>query len=343
MASTLNHQINGAQTQKNYLNYIHNFRGIAILYIMIIHTVSAFDWSKSPQIEKALFVLLNNGSVLFVFIGGYLFQHLSGKYEVKKYLYTKLRFVVLPYILCSIPAIIYFVWFTQRWEVADWYYTLSKPALISVFYLTGHHLAPYWFMPMIFIFYLISPFLVMLDRSKKLYWLLPLLVLTSFIINRGQYPHINFMHFLSVFVIGMYFSRYKEQTMRVLSKNAYLCFSICLVFCFYLLSYFGVYEVKGYVEKLVLCTFFISLLYNFDHIFKNSFSFLANMSFGMYFIHSYYISVVKLLYKSKTGHLFEGGLFEYTIFTVAIVTFTSYSVYGFKKIFGKYSRYLIGS
>ncbi len=313
------------------------------MYIIIIHTISAFSWEKNPDIERVLNILLNNGSILFVFIGGYLFQHLSFKYKYKKYLTTKFRFVVLPYLVCSVPAIIYFVWFEQRWDVPAWYYSYSKPVQVCIFYLTGKQLIPYWFMSMIFIFYLVSPILIWSDKNKSLYWLLPLWIIISMNIHRGFYPYVNFAHFFSVFVLGMFFCRYRKKTMAVLSTKRYLCLSSALILCFYVLSYMESYIVSGYIEKLILCTVYLSFLYKFDNFIPRGFSVLADLSFGMYFIHSYYISVIKLLYKSNTGNYFSGNLISYFSFTTAIVVFTSLTVFLVKKPLKNYSRYVIGS
>ncbi len=92
-----------------FLNYIHNFRGVAILYIVIVHCISAFNWDHARFAEALLRIFLTYGTVCFVFIAGYLFQHLAEQYEFQKYITKKLLYVGLPYFIWSIPAIIYFV------------------------------------------------------------------------------------------------------------------------------------------------------------------------------------------------------------------------------------------
>ncbi len=62
-----------------FLPYLHNFRGIAILYIVAFHCWSSFGWG-SHDLEKQVWnSLIVYGTVLFVFIAGFLFQHLSGR------------------------------------------------------------------------------------------------------------------------------------------------------------------------------------------------------------------------------------------------------------------------
>ena len=76
-----------------FLPYIHNFRGIAILYIVAFHCWSSFGWGNH-LLEKTVWnSLIVYGTVLFVFIAGFLFQHLNGRvnrrFDFKTYLKKK--------------------------------------------------------------------------------------------------------------------------------------------------------------------------------------------------------------------------------------------------------------
>jgi len=90
-----------------FLRYIHNFRAIAILLIVAGHCVLGLTWGnyKYPLFKNLFIIILMNGTVLFVFIAGFLFQHLSSNFSYQKYLLKKNKYVILPYIICSIPAI----------------------------------------------------------------------------------------------------------------------------------------------------------------------------------------------------------------------------------------------
>lgn len=326
-----------------FLNYINNFRGIAILYIIIIHTVSAFNWVQSPLTKDILYLLLTNGSILFVFIAGYLFQHLSETYEIKKYLKTKFKYVVMPYLICAIPATIYFVWYEVRWDVPYWLYNYSKFGQILWLYLLGKSLVPYWFLPMIFIYYLFSPVLIWLDKKKTIYWFIPIFCIISVHVGRGLYPYQNFVYFFPVFLFGMFFSRFRLKTMQIISSNIYLSLSIVTVLLIYFFEFKFNFHGASFIEKNLLCTIYLSLLYKYDHILNSSFDFLAKTSFGMYFVHSYFVSIIKLLYKQKYGDYFNGTILNYMIFTVFIITVCYLTIYYAKKIMGKYSRFIIGS
>lgn len=205
-----------------FLGYIHSFRALAILFIVGGHCIDFFNWSdNSETTERLLRIFISNGSVLFVFIAGYLFQHLAIKFQFKKYYVSKLRNVILPYFLVSIPAIIIFVFFMQRETVWQGFYD-NPPLLQGVyFYLTGMHLAPLWFVPMISLFYIISPILVIADKKQYFYWVLPITILISCLVSRGL-PHQSFIHFFSVYLFGMYFSHYKTQLNATISKTGIL-------------------------------------------------------------------------------------------------------------------------
>ncbi len=91
--------------KKEFINYIHNFRGIAIIFVVACHLL--LNWDKNSKVEEFLFVFWGNGTVLFVFIAGYLFQHLSKKFEYRNYLVKKFQNIILPYFIISVPIIVY--------------------------------------------------------------------------------------------------------------------------------------------------------------------------------------------------------------------------------------------
>src|SRR5262245_53352265 len=91
--------------KKQFINYIHNFRGIAIIFVTACHLL--LNWAEGSKTHRLLDMLWGNGTVLFVFIAGYLFQHLSKKFEYKDYLIKKLQNVILPYFIVPAPIIAY--------------------------------------------------------------------------------------------------------------------------------------------------------------------------------------------------------------------------------------------
>lgn len=209
------------RTTQLFLPYIHTFRALAILFIVTGHAVDAFIWPDGGDLERLLRIVFCNGSALFVFIAGYLFQHLSPRFEARNYYISKIKNVLIPYLLISIPAIVLFTTVMQRNTVWDGFYQNPVWKQVVLFYLTGYHLAPLWFFPMITIFYVIAPALIKLDRNHYLYYMLPFFVVIWLLISRGS-PSQSFLHFLSVYVLGMACSRFKDVIGNAMVKYVFL-------------------------------------------------------------------------------------------------------------------------
>ncbi len=169
--------------ENEYQQHIHVFRGVAIIFIVFAHTIPSLDWTNWPLPGKLIDSLANQSSIFFFFIAGYLFQHLSARFSFSKYLKQKLKTVIAPYVLLSIPALFVFTVLTQRTGMWSWFYDLDIWQQVALFMLTGKHLAPLWFVPTIALFYLVAPLLIWIDRKlPQGYWLiLPLLALSTYL------------------------------------------------------------------------------------------------------------------------------------------------------------------
>lgn len=192
------------------LFYIDNFRSIAIALIVLNHVISAFNWGSNISIKNLFIVIAENTTVLFIFISGYLFCYLIDRFNYIKYMKGKIKFVLLPYFLCSIPAIIYFVFVQYREGVPDGFYEMSEIFRVLYFYVTGIHLAPYWYIPTIFLYFIFSPVLLILYRKNFLLILLPFLIIISFSIGRLGVIN-SAIHFMSVYVLGMLCCQYRLE------------------------------------------------------------------------------------------------------------------------------------
>ena len=148
------------------LNYINVFRGLAILLIVAGHTMH-FGESGSLT-ERISFEIFCGGIALFIFISGFLFQHLSGKYEFKNYMSKKWTNVILPYIWTAIPGILLCFLLPVRYEnpLEGLNPIIQIPMLLSVGRI---HNVPTWFIPMIILFFLSPRYLVSWMRYGLLF------------------------------------------------------------------------------------------------------------------------------------------------------------------------------
>ena len=292
-------------------------------------------------------ILISHGaSGLFVFIAGYLFQHLTVKYRTKKYFAAKLKNVLLPYFLVSIPAIYIFVFFIHRETVWPGFYDNPQWLQVVYFYLTGFHLAPLWFIPMMTIFYLMGPILVQADRSKYFYWILPATILISCYFGRGL-PYQNFVHFFSVYLLGMFCSHYRVNVNKTLTMSSVLNLLAGVILFLTALEF---YYMKGtmifvtYLQKATMCLFFLGLLIKLGNKLDYKLTrIIANVSFGVFFIHSYVLTGSKILIMKLSGEKTAGSLFLYPVVVIAVLMSCVGIIVIIQKTLGRKSRYLVGS
>lgn len=286
------------------LRYVNNFRGFAILIIVIGHTLESLTWKNNFSLQTFTTVISQNGSVYFVFIAGFLFQHLSKKYKYKDYLLKKFKNVVLPYILVSIPAI--FLCISRNLfgsNVPSWFRIeflhLSFLQKIFVLYLTGHHLFTFWFIPMIAIFYVLSPLFIWINENPIFYTVIPLLLMITLQVNRTPDDEVihAFLHFISVYIIGMFCSCYREKVFLYVKKFWIILAVICIALLvlessFRILSGSSEMMSINTLSKVILCILFTYFLYHFDARMPDfvhcQLKHLAELSFGIYFLHGYF-------------------------------------------------------
>lgn len=329
-----------------FLQYIHFLRAIAIFFIVAGHTIDVYSWPDDSHLERLLRICFSNGTVLFVFIAGFLFQHLAGKYENGKYAASKFRNVLVPYLLTSLPAILAFVFFLEREGVGAEFYQYPAWQQVVLFYVSGAHLAPMWFIPMIVLYYLIAPLLVIGDSSGRLYWVIPFAVVASCLVSRGGTLQ-SFVHFFSVYLLGMYFSRYKERVNKVLKRKIAIgaCLMLTLAFGFVELYFTSETMTRwNYLQKLALCFALLGLLLRYEHKLTSEFvRKVANCSFGVFFLHCYLLTAIKMASQYLMDKKMDGNLVSYGLLTV-IVLLVSFQVVALLQTYlGRHSRMIVGS
>lgn len=340
---------------KDYQQHIHVFRGLAITGIVTAHTIPSLDWSQSPMMGRFIDALVNESSIFFFFIAGYLFQHLSARFVFRHYLRQKLLTVILPYLILSIPALIIFTQFTQRTGMWSWFYDLPVWEQVGLFLLTGKHLAPLWFVPTITLFYLAAPLLLWADRHMpRLYWLiLPLLVLSTWLGRDGPNGPIDkAIYLLPAYLLGMAFSHYKVQGMALVQRWWWALMAVVLVSCAGLVLQWPDPPHYQMPMKAAACLLLVWVLYRQHHRVGHRLDFVAEVSFGIFFIHAYFISAIKVatvylvegsVYKGVGGEVIPGNLPMLLLYAGAVLVLSTATIWVVKKVLGKHSRKLIGA
>lgn len=293
-----------------YLSHIHNFRGFAILVIVITHCFALFDWSGNPGLADFLKRVFANGTIFFVFISGYLFQYLSGRYRVADFYRKKFRNIVVPYVIISIPALIAFTAFARRPGAPAGLY--ERPMLEQVLYFltTGSHLAPYWYLPTLIVFFAAAPLFHWLDRRRWLYWCLPALPFVPILVPlSGANPLVTFVHFLPVWILGMACSRFQRFANDWLGRGLWFLIALAVLLFIAELAFApGRYSWYSEMHKVALTLVLLESFRRWGNRVDHWFSMPGTLSFGIYLLHSYLISGARAVCEAVLGGLPAGGL-----------------------------------
>lgn len=292
------------------LNYINVFRGLAILLIVAGHTMQLGN--SDTVLNCAAYEFLTGGTALFVFISGFLFQHLSDKYEYKTYLKKKWTNVILPYLITAIPGIV--LCFTMPPAYGNPFDGLNPLAQIGVFLTTGRvHNIPTWYIPMICIYFLLADVFIILDRKKILYKIMPFLFLITLFVPRMaiepemltgmsyfekyieylKYVLNGFVHFSSMYVLGMWFSRYKDKIACCYKYRWLLIAGMVLTSIADIYFNYRMDISNNTVSKIFLTLVVLGYLQHYDVQIKENIKlnktldFIAKYSFSLFFIHWY--------------------------------------------------------
>lgn len=297
------------------LNYIHIFRAIAIMIIVAGHCFG----SHQVILKILLNIILQDGTVMFVFIAGFLFQYLSDNFSYPLYLKKKFFNVVSPYIFTSIIGITVMLFYPKNPFIP-----VNKIIQVGMFLTTGLvHNLPTWYIPMTCVFFLFASILLNLEKKivfhkySLLFFILPLLIFlssffpryeTSFFVTAnmsawqsyiGYLEKIlfNIILFFPVYILGMFFAKYKEIAIKILYQKRLLIWIILIGSCIvhFLLSYYGFLSNRLLFPKIVLTLLILLYLWYYDEKIKayshinNGLGIVADYSFSIFFFHYYFV------------------------------------------------------
>lgn len=346
-----------------FLRYVHNFRAIAIVIIVAGHAIGTLGRDEHPRTADFLLDLLDSGTVLFVFIAGFLFEHLSRKYEYRDYLRKKLLNVIVPYLLVSIPAVLYTVLFTQPEQALP-----EELGGTSVGYqaawmlLTGGGTFNYaiWFVPMIALYYLAAPLFMQFVARPQLYLLAIVLVPLSMLAHRP--PEVDTpaiaLYFLPAYLLGMWASHARARLEPLLDRWwpwPLTAFGAAVLARFLFSPYHGNEYASGLFsgefglfdwmlpQKLLLCFALLGLMRRLDGWLGDRLRFLGDISFTIFFVHCYLLFGFLVVSTHGFGLTPQLSLPLWLALTAGTVAATAGGTLVAKRLLGHRSRYLIGS
>lgn len=349
-----------------YLNSINYFRAIAIMFIVAGHCLSLSDFSFHSFFGDVILNIMTGGTTFFVFISGFLFYHVFYKnFNFYKFIKTKVKFVLFPYIIMSFFPVMFYVFIGHHVHkyfepIGDGIVNLYIIPLIK-YYFTGIGIVAYWYIPFVMLIFLMSPVFISfirLNLKSQLLIIFPLLLIST-LIHRpiegsGYVPIHALAYFIPVYLIGIISSQNKTFIYSTLKGKGVHLF-ILGIFIAIIGVVFGQVEssfkhpfvYEGFdlmlIQKLILCFAFMIWLGQFEKD-KNKFlNLISENSFGIFFLHP-----LLLILTDKTKRMLdftfpENVLLIYLIFYITIFTLSLGITILIKRIFPAHSRYIVGS
>jgi surface polysaccharide O-acyltransferase-like enzyme len=279
---------------------IDNFRGLAILFVMLSH-ISYFR--PMGKVGDYGYFVVGDATSWFVFISGYLFYYIERqRYSFRGYIRKKLEFVILPYLIISLPAILAGLYCARHVLLG-----LSVPAYyIWSLCVGGSVVGPLWFVPMIAVFFLTSPLWHRIARSQWIVVAAVLAITFSLFSSRpigDMNPFLSFLHFLGFYLLGIVFGKYTGKLEGLTNSWLGLLIIVAGVAGFLVAGYFydetdaelhGFFDSLGVFNALQLgkLSLLIALFFFFERFVNRKnivLAYFAQISFGLFFMHGFFV------------------------------------------------------
>jgi probable poly-beta-1,6-N-acetyl-D-glucosamine export protein len=351
---------------RSFIQHIHYLRGLAILFVIGVHARGGVaDWSSNPDTLRYLVTVFDaeegNGTMMFVFIGGFLFQYLNREsFDYKKYLNTKFKVIILPYLIISIPIILF--------RIHSNYYQPGLPdnflnynvVFQFVYYLIiGSHMAPFWFISAIILFYITAPVFHYLDKPAFFKYAYPLILIAGFFTYRPDHnanPFLAYVHFLPIYFTGMFVSRYHDRFFAIARP-----FLPLMVITYFGISYMDINDMLVpditfeqvftdgviifnlyFLRAFMLCFISVTIFHMLKKRTFTVFELLGHYSFGIFFLHFIIIAITRNVL-SAMHIVVDFSLITFLLYFTFVTVVSTLGVYAIKRVSGSYSRNLIGS
>lgn len=341
---------NGINNKRPFLNHLHYFRSLAILFVVAAHITLNQNEFSSPEPNMILDMLqgpfFHNGTILFVFTSGFLFQYLSHNFRYGEYISKKIKYVISPYLIISVPVIIFRISLNDYInQSVDSFYNLNP--VLKFFYMifTGQASSPFWYIPFITIVFILAPLWLTIIETIPKFFLLLTLIIPFFFPRTSNLSLNNFLYFIPVYLLGMLIAKSYEYYSHSFKKYCFIFLSLSITLL--LIEYIFVRDdsIQLYINLWQKLFFIFAMLGFFSMIEKKKnklFADIADYSFSIYFFHSFVFAIINRIMIKEYFH----NLNIYLVWLISLAATFIISFYItmiLKKIFGNRSRYIIGS
>jgi membrane-bound acyltransferase YfiQ involved in biofilm formation len=353
--------------RRPFLRHIHHFRGIAILLVVISHVIVVpVATGRNTGVYYWLYRLTTNVTVFFVLISGFLFQYIHD-HRGRGYWATlgkKLRNIYLPMLIMSLPALLIFTW--PALDALELDSVGKQVGRVAYRLALGQYLRPFWYIPFIMTMFVISPLLLKLIKLRGAIMIIILWAAGSvycFPRSAGQLPS-EIFYFAPLFTLGAWMSYHYDSLGPKLGRHWWV-YGIVAVGAMVLLggaipfhapervmvlnvipvnirAAAGIPSILGCVFKTSLALAFWGFLRRFEETPMPILDRFATYSFGIYFVHSYFLAL-GIQYASRLLPAgYTGGLVALLAYCIAVPICCLWISMLIKLIFRRYARYIAG-
>lgn len=350
-----------------FLGYIHSFRALAILKIVLGHAVAGafilaygvFDETAPIIIASEIFY--HDSTIYFAIISGLLYSKVLRFKGYWCFYKNKLKYILLPYIFVTfVLTLIKIKFHYNSGFLEGTIYYVSKVFQNLIF---GKANFALWYIPVLIFLYLVTPLLELLQTKNTLTRVLfVLIIIMPLYVSRIQVltEYVlrieTMLYFTGAYAFGMYLGRDLESKLYIIKTYFWAIITLvflCTAILFYL--YWNQTDMVGkvslresvfYIQKIGLALICIIL---FKKIEDRKIQWLfpvARDSFAIYFIHGTILYAISPLFKfviQATSVEPLNIIFGAFILFLVSICISMLIVFVLKKLFGENSRLVIGS
>ena len=342
---------------------LHAFRGLAILFIVAVHSWAVPIFINSNGKKEASIkwvntlneVLFHDSTLFFTLISGVMFSIVLQNRGWSRFYKSKLINVLSPYLVATL-AYSAFVWgfdsvkFIQM-GVVEYLQLSIENALL------GKGLFHLWYLPILAMLFLLTPILVFIKNHGTLNWLFWLIIISPIFISR-TWPDFSWMtvvYFMGAYSLGMYVGANYEKTktfinryfgcLAIVTLATTVALVVLLRFENTTLGWVSVSESIFYVQKICMAALILRLFERSMSSVPRWLNLLANYAFAIYFIHGVFLYVSIVVLRSMGGVNFNAkqiilaGLVNLVLITIVSILIAA----GLKRITGGKSKWVIGA
>lgn len=351
------------RTKKEFIGYLHAFRGAAVLSIMAAHAWSGLGFASGVQqrdpdylwLYAATEALFHGSTLFFALISGLLYTRVLRGLPWRRFFLGKLRNVILPYIVISTLLTAYY------WpEVVAWAQSqkmqVNFPSVLARNLVTGQAELQLWYIPVLVCLFLLTPLLERLLRWRNGVGLLVLAAL-PLVVSRTVYPDLlslkTLVYFLGAYALGMVLGERLDRMLQFVKtyRGGLLTVFVASLVVNLLLfrweyvpgAWVSSQQLVVYVNKISAALLLLQWLHARGERMPKGLQTLGTYAFALYFLHFTFMWHLGALLVARFPQLSVvqvavAGLGLYAVATTASLLLAM----GLKRVLGRHARMLIG-